>query len=51
MAWSWRPVLWVVAIASMLIGAIIGITQTDFKRMLAYSSIAHAASCSSASWR
>lgn len=42
MAWSWRPVLWVVAIASMLIGAIIGITQTDFKRMLAYSSVAHA---------
>ncbi len=42
MAWSWRPVLWVVAIASMMIGAILGITQTDFKRMLAYSSVAHA---------
>jgi NADH-quinone oxidoreductase subunit N len=35
-------VLWVVAVASMLIGAVIGITQTDFKRMLAYSSVAHA---------
>ncbi|MGI8416430.1 MAG: NADH-quinone oxidoreductase subunit NuoN [Nakamurella sp.] len=42
MVWTWRPVLWVVAIASMAIGAILGITQTDFKRMLAYSSIAHA---------
>jgi len=42
MAWSWRPVLWVVAIASMLIGSIIGITQTDMKRVLAYSSVAHA---------
>ncbi len=42
MAWSWRPVLWIVAIASMLIGSIIGITQTDMKRVLAYSSIAHA---------
>ncbi len=42
MAWSWRPVMWVVAIASMLIGAILGITQTDMKRILAYSSVAHA---------
>src|SRR6195952_2921469 len=42
MAWSWRPVMWVVAIASMLIGAILGITQNDMKRMLAYSSVAHA---------
>jgi len=42
MAWSWRPVLWVVAIVSMLVGAVIGITQTDMKRVLAYSSIAHA---------
>jgi len=42
MAWSWRPVMWVVAIVSMLVGAIIGITQTDMKRVLAYSSIAHA---------
>lgn len=38
----WRPVLYVIATASMLIGAIIGITQTDMKRVLAYSSVAHA---------
>ena len=42
MAWSWRPVLWVIAALSMLIGAVLGITQTDMKRMLAYSSVAHA---------
>jgi NADH-quinone oxidoreductase subunit N len=40
--WDWRPVLWVVAILTMVIGAVLAITQTDVKRMLAYSSIAHA---------
>jgi NADH-quinone oxidoreductase subunit N len=39
--WSWQPMLWVVAIASMLLGAALALTQTDVKRMLAYSSIAH----------
>ncbi|SEL04639.1 NADH-quinone oxidoreductase subunit NuoN [Rhodococcus maanshanensis] len=38
---DWRPVLWGVAIATMLIGAVLAITQTDVKRMLAYSAIAH----------
>jgi NADH-quinone oxidoreductase subunit N len=40
--WDWRPVIWAVAIASMVVGAIFGLTQTDVKRMLAYSAIAHA---------
>ncbi|HEY2765943.1 MAG TPA: NADH-quinone oxidoreductase subunit NuoN [Pseudonocardiaceae bacterium] len=40
--WEWRGVLWAVAIASMAIGAILGLTQTDIKRMIAYSSVAHA---------
>ncbi|WP_019807190.1 NADH-quinone oxidoreductase subunit NuoN [Saccharomonospora halophila] len=40
--WEWRGVLWAVAIVSMLIGAVLGLTQTDVKRMIAYSSIAHA---------
>jgi NADH-quinone oxidoreductase subunit N len=40
--WDWRPVMWVVAILTMVVGAIIAITQTDVKRLLAYSSIAHA---------
>jgi NADH-quinone oxidoreductase subunit N len=34
--------MWVVAILTMVAGAIIAITQTDVKRLLAYSSIAHA---------
>jgi NADH-quinone oxidoreductase subunit N len=42
MRWEWRGVLWAVAIASMAIGAVLGLTQTDVKRMVAYSSVAHA---------
>ncbi|MDQ2838040.1 MAG: NADH-quinone oxidoreductase subunit NuoN [Actinomycetota bacterium] len=41
-AWDWRPIVWAVAIASMVVGAVVGLTQTDLKRILAYSSIAHA---------
>ena len=40
--WDWRPLMWAVAIATMLIGAIVALTQTDIKRMLAYSAIANA---------
>ncbi|MGH3948820.1 MAG: NADH-quinone oxidoreductase subunit NuoN [Pseudonocardiaceae bacterium] len=40
--WEWRGVLWAIAIISMGIGAILGLTQRDVKRMIAYSSIAHA---------
>ncbi|MEU6120714.1 NADH-quinone oxidoreductase subunit NuoN [Streptomyces sp. NPDC047123] len=40
--WDWRPVMWGIAVVTMLGGAIIAITQTDIKRLLAYSSIAHA---------
>ncbi|MFX0578140.1 NADH-quinone oxidoreductase subunit NuoN [Nocardia nepalensis] len=39
---DWRPVLAAIAIATMVIGAVMAITQTDVKRMLAYSSVAHA---------
>ncbi|MFI0898595.1 NADH-quinone oxidoreductase subunit NuoN [Streptomyces sp. NPDC020983] len=42
MRWDWRPVMWGVAILTMLAGAVIAVTQTDVKRLLAYSSIAHA---------
>ena len=41
LTWDWRPALWAVAIATMVVGAVIAITQTDVKRLLAYSSIAH----------
>lgn len=39
---SVKAALWVVAIATMVVGTIVGATQTDMKRMLGYSSIAHA---------
>jgi NADH-quinone oxidoreductase subunit N len=41
-SWDWRPLIWAVAIASMGVGAVFALTQTDIKRVLAYSSIAHA---------
>ncbi len=40
--WDWHPLMWGVAILTMIVGAVLAITQTDIKRMLAYSSIAHA---------
>ena len=40
--WDWAPVMWAVAILTMIVGAVLALTQTDVKRMLAYSSIAHA---------
>lgn len=33
--------LWIVAILTMVIGTVVAVAQTDMKRMLAYSSIAH----------
>lgn len=42
MADTWKPVLMVVAVVSMAIGAFFGVIQSDLKRMLAYSSVAHA---------
>jgi NADH-quinone oxidoreductase subunit N len=40
--WTWRPLVYGIAIVSMVVGAVLGLTQTDLKRMLAYSSIAQA---------
>jgi NADH-quinone oxidoreductase subunit N len=39
---DWRPILAAIAIATMVVGAVMAITQTDVKRMLAYSAVAHA---------
>ncbi len=39
---EWVPLLWVVAVATMVIGTVVGVAQSNIKRMLAYSSIAHA---------
>ena len=41
-AWDFNWVFWTVAIASMVFGSVLAIVQTDVKRMLAYSSVAHA---------
>src|ERR671919_1714099 len=39
---DWRPLLVGVAVATMLVGSLLAIVQEDMKRLLAYSSIAHA---------
>jgi len=38
---DWAIVLWVIAVATMVLGTVVGVAQTSVKRMLAYSSIAH----------
>jgi NADH-quinone oxidoreductase subunit N len=38
---DWLPVLGVIAVLTMLVGAVMAVTQTDIKRLLAYSSIAN----------
>ncbi|SEJ14188.1 NADH-quinone oxidoreductase subunit NuoN [Demequina mangrovi] len=40
--WELSWLIWIVAIASMLLGTVVALVQTDLKRMLAYSSVAHA---------
>jgi len=42
---AWEPLVWLSALASMTLGNFAALTQTNVKRMLAYSSIAHAATC------
>jgi NADH-quinone oxidoreductase subunit N len=39
---NWQPLLVAISIATMLVGNVVAIVQTNIKRMLAYSSIAHA---------
>jgi len=39
---DWRPVLWAIAIATMVVGTVTAVSQSDVKRMLAYSAVAHA---------
>jgi len=40
--WQWKPAMVVIAIITMVFGSVVAIAQRDVKRMLAYSSIAHA---------
>ena len=39
---EWHMLMWILAVATMTIGNVVAIAQTNIKRMLAYSSIAHA---------
>ena len=39
---DWQPIIYAVAIATMAVGALAALVQTNVKRMLAYSSISHA---------
>ena len=39
---EWRPIITTIAVITMIFGSVVAITQRDIKRMLAYSSIAHA---------
>jgi NADH-quinone oxidoreductase subunit N len=39
---DWQPMLYAVAVATLVVGAVLAVVQTDVKRMMAYSSINHA---------
>jgi NADH-quinone oxidoreductase subunit N len=39
---DWRPVIWVLAVLTLVVGSVLAVVQRDVKRMLAYSSINHA---------
>ncbi len=39
---AWQQLAWLVSAATLILGNIVAIAQSDIKRMLAYSSIAHA---------
>lgn len=38
---AWTPLVWMIAAATMIGGSVIAVAQTNMKRMLAYSTIAH----------
>jgi len=39
---DWKPLLYIVALLTMVVGAVLAVSQRNVKRMLAYSSISHA---------
>ncbi|HUQ62992.1 MAG TPA: NADH-quinone oxidoreductase subunit N [Acidimicrobiales bacterium] len=39
---DWRPIIWAVAVLTLIVGSVLAVVQSDVKRMLAYSSIGHA---------
>src|SRR5207237_4417652 len=39
---DWQPLVWALAVLTLVVGSVLAVVQTDVKRMLAYSSISHA---------
>jgi len=39
---DWTPMVWALAVGTMVLGTVVAVAQANLKRMLAYSSIAHA---------
>jgi NADH-quinone oxidoreductase subunit N len=39
---NWRPLIWVIAVLTLVVGAVLAVVQDNVKRILAYSSINHA---------
>jgi NADH-quinone oxidoreductase subunit N len=39
---DYRPVIWVLAVLTLVFGSVMAVVQTDVKRMLAFSSVSHA---------
>ena len=48
---DWPRVLMLVSVLTMTVGNVAALTQTNMKRLLAYSSIAHAGYLMMGSWR
>ena len=38
---DWSGIVWTLAVATMVVGTVVGVARSSVKRMLAYSSIAH----------
>jgi NADH-quinone oxidoreductase subunit N len=39
---NWRPIIWLIAVLTLVVGSVLAIVQKDLKRMLGYSSISQA---------
>jgi NADH-quinone oxidoreductase subunit N len=39
---DWQPIIWALAVLTLVVGSVLAIVQDDVKRMMAYSSISHA---------
>ncbi|MGA9276079.1 NADH-quinone oxidoreductase subunit N [Ilumatobacter sp.] len=39
---DWQPIIWILAVLSLVVGSFLAVVQRNVKRMLAYSSVSHA---------